>query len=269
MKALAICFVVPFTILSAHDFNGRGTQAIALANAFASIADNAWAISYNPAGLSRLTRFESSAFLIPQQFGVPDLKTTSVAAACAFPFGTVGFIVERFGFDLYHTTDVDLGYGVRVDSALSIGATLNTEWVTIERYGTARSMTLDVGLLGDPSPGISIGVSVRNVFAATLGENRERLPQVLALGLCFRPFDGFRAVTEVEKDVRFATILKAGIEKEFLGFLRLRCGISNNPDKFAAGMAVRCSFAEFGYAGYSHPDLGWTHHIEVGLQWGE
>jgi hypothetical protein len=268
MKALAIFLVIPLLGLSAHENNGRGTKAIALANAFVALADNPWAVSYNPAGLVQIRTPELATFYVPQQFGIPELRTISLSAAYAVNPGTVGAFVEQFGFDLYRTTNIGLGYGVNLESGVSVGAAINVERTAIARYGVSNDVTLDVGLLGRPLDKLTIGFCLKNITAARIGLNHERLPQYLAIGTGYSPFKNFCLATEVEKDVQFPLVVKAGIEERFFEFLSLRCGVANNPDKFSAGIAIRYASIEFGYAGYSHSDLGWTHQIEVAIQWG-
>jgi len=266
MKAHAIFLVIPLTLF-AHENNGRGTKAIGLANAFVAVADNPWAVSYNPAGLAQLITPEFSAFFVPQQFGIPQLRTIALSGACTINPGTAGAFVEQFGFDLYKTTDVGLGYGLAINNSISIGVTTELEQVSIDRYGTSHTLTFNGGLQGKPLPGLSIGFCLTNLSAATISQNRERLPQTMFLGASFSPVEGFTIVSELEKEVEFPLVAKFGVEEEFFGFLSLRCGVADNPDKFSAGIAVRYSEFEFGYAGYSHPDLGWTHQIELTLRW--
>ncbi len=263
MKALAMIAVIPFAALYAGENNGRGVKAIALANAFVARADNSWATAYNPAGLAQILTPEISAFFVPQQFGIPELRTVSCSAASSIGAGSVGVLAEQFGFELYKSTEVMVGYGIAVDSSVSVGATVDIQRMAIERYGASTNLTMDVGILGKPRRDISVGVSFRNALAAKLRSNGERLPQYLLLGVSYSPIHNFLLTTEVEKDVAFPLVVKAGVEQRFVDFLSLRCGVANNPDKFSVGLAVRYSSLEFGYAGYSHPDLGWTHQVEI------
>lgn len=268
MKALAIILVIPFATLFAFDNNGRGTKATSLANAFVGLADNSWAISYNPAGLAQILSPEISTFFVPQQFGISELKTVSLSAACRIGPGTIGALAEQFGFDLYHTTDFALAYGYSIDSSFSVGAAVDVQRTSIDRYGASNTFLLDVGFLGKPISNLSVGVCVKNLTATTIGVNHERLPQYFLLGVCYSPVKDFSLVSEVEKDPRFPLVLKAGVEQKFLDFLSLRCGIANNPDKFSAGVSIQFTTFEFGYAGYSHSELGWTHQLEIKARWG-
>jgi hypothetical protein len=261
MKILAF-ILLPTVLALGSENNGRGTKAVSLANAFVAIADNPWSVSYNPAGLSQFTSIRLAGFVVPQQFGLTELKTS----ALAFAGGGIGITIEQFGFNLYRETLLGAGCGFTVGPDVALGATMNVQSTSIEGYGNAMSLTLDVGLLGRISDKVSIGFAFKNVTGSTIGEIGERLPQVLSLGGCYRPLEDFLIVGEIEKDIRFPTVLKAGIEQRILDIFNVRVGLSNNPDKVSAGISFSLSVVEFGYAGYSHPDLGWTHQIEVSVR---
>ncbi len=263
MKALAILVLIPFATLCAGENNGRGTRAVSLANAYVAIANDPWAVAYNPAGLAQILSPEVSTFFIPQQFGMPELRTVSLSAAYCTGFGTAGILAEQFGFDLYRSTEMLAGYGIALDTAFSLGVTLDVQRISIERYGASTRVTADVGILGRPVSGVTVGFCFQNVTSAKLSANQERLPQYMLLGISYSPISSFLFTSEIEKDTRFPLVIKAGVEQEFFDFLSLRCGVANNPDKFCLGLSVRYSSFEFGYAGYSHPELGWTHQVEV------
>jgi hypothetical protein len=265
MKILAF-ILLPTVLASGSENNGRGAKAVSLANAFVAIADNPWAASYNPAGLSQLTSIQLTGFIVPQQFGLTELRTTALAVASPIAGGAIGITIEQFGFDLYRETLIGAGCGFAIDPDVALGVTMNLQGTSIEGYGNATSLILDAGLFGKISDKVSIGFAFKNITGSTIGELRERLPQVLSLGGCYRPLDDFFIVGEVEKDIRFPAVVKVGIAQRLLDILDVRLGLSNNPDKVSAGVSFSYSFAEFGYAGYSHPDLGWTHQIEVSIR---
>jgi hypothetical protein len=269
MKALAFVVLIFFSIAPAAENNGRGTKAIALGNAFVAVADNAWAISYNPAGLSQTRNFQASAFFVPQQFGIPELRTTALAATIPLTFGSLGLAAGQFGFDLYRVNDISVGYGVNIDEHVSVGVAISATKTSIARYGSSVNGTLDLGLSGKILKDFFIGFAIQNVTASTIGQAHERLPQNALLGGAYRVSEGFLVVGELEKDTQYPLVLKAAIEQRFFNFLSLRCGIANNPDKFSTGISVEYSSLEFGYAGYSHSDLGWTHQIDLTVKWND
>lgn len=249
------------TSFSGIENNGRGAKAIGLANAFVAIADNPWALYYNPAGLSSLKSIEISAFLIPQQFGMNELRTVSLAGNIPTSFGTFATGVSQFGFALYRETQISLGLGKRIDWGASAGITAHLTRISIDQYGATHVATVDVGLLAQVHDQVALGFNYKNLFGASLSS--ERLPQVFSLGASYLPIPHLTALLELEKDIRYPLVIKAGAEQTFLDLLTLRAGVSNNPDKFSAGLGVRYGSLEFSYAGYSHPQLGWTHQVEL------
>ncbi len=250
------------TAFSSVENNGRGTRAIGLANAFVALSDNPWALYYNPAGIAAVPFPEISAFLIPQQFGMYELRTVAVAGVVPTALGTFAAGISQFGFSLYRETEISFGFGRRVDWGVSAGFVTHVSRIFIDQYGTTTIATIDVGLLSQVQEQVAVGFSYKNLLGAGFSSS-ERLPQVFALGTTYRPVPNVAAVVELEKDVRHPLVIKAGVEQTFLELLTLRAGVSNNPDKFSAGFGVRYSAFEFSYAGYSHAQLGWTHQIEL------
>jgi len=246
--------------------NGRGAKAIALGNAFVAVADNPWAVAYNPAGLTQLTTFQGSVFFVPRQFDLPELKTAAVAAAYPFTFASCGVSLEQFGFDLYRETSVTVAAGRTIDWGVSAGISLNLQRISIERYGSTQCVTIDVGLLASALDNVTLGFALKNVAAAKIGANGERLPQTLLMGARFTPLSDFQLTVEMEKDTRFPFMVKAGVEQRFFDVFALRLGAASNPDKFSGGFGVRISMFELSYAGYSHAQLGWTHQLEISFQ---
>ncbi len=260
------CLLLSCPHLFTMENNGLGTKAIGMANAFTAISDNCWAINYNPAGLTRVTAFQCSAFIVPEQFGLQELKTTALAAAMPFSFAAVGIKAEKFGFDLYSETKFGLALAERIDKNVSAGLSFEYYRLDIARYGTAGSFSIDGGLIVHMLESVDVGFSVHNITNATLGRIDEKMPQVFGLGVCWLPVSDLHISIEMEKDVRFPASIKMGIEQIVFSAIALRAGTANNPDKYSAGIAARYSIFEFGYAGYSHPDLGWTHQIELSFK---
>jgi hypothetical protein len=267
---ILICTGIVFLFISiprlpAMDNNGRGVKAIGMANAFAAVSDNCWAIGYNPAGLTKVRDAQCAAFLIPEQFGLQELKTTAFAMAIPFSCASVGIQVVKFGFDFYSETEIGLAYAQRVDKNISCGLTVHYLRVDIDRYGHAGAFNFNGGFMTQVSDGVEIGFSVHNLTAATLAATGERMPQLVNLGIGWSPLENFQISAEMEKDVRFPASIKIGLEKVVLSSVSFRAGMANNPDTYSFGIGIRCSILEFGYAGYSHPDLGWTHQIELSM----
>ncbi len=264
--AFVTCLLISYTHLEAMMNNGLGAKAIGMANTFVAISDNVWAINYNPAGLAQIKGIQCSAFIIPEQFGLPELTTTAISVGVPFSFATFGLKMEKFGFDLYKEIELGIAGAIKLDQNVSIGLNLNLHRLDIDRYGTEQNVTLNGGILARVINNVNVGFNFSNITGTTIGSQNEKTPQVYAIGACWSPLNDLLVSIEIEKDVRYPSSIKAGIEQIVFDVIALRTGVANNPSKYSAGIGVRYSILEFGYAGYSHPDLGWTHQIELTLR---
>jgi hypothetical protein len=183
-----------------------------------------------------------------------------------FSLSTVALKYEKFGFDLYKDTEIGVAFSLAMDKNISGGFGIHFHRIDIDRYGSVQSMVFHAGILSHIFENVSIGFHFENLTGATIGHKHEKIPQVCALGTCWSPLDGLLISIEMEKDIRYPASIKWGIEQVVFDIFALRAGAANNPSKYSAGFSVRYYGFEFGYAGYSHFDLGWTHQIEITIQ---
>ena len=257
-----IC-VVPFSFVSSMENNGRGTKAIGMANAFVAVSDNSWAIDYNPAGIAQLKNMECSVFISPNQFGLSELKTVACAIGMPLSFGAIALKGERFGFDLYNETEIGTAISLDLNQCISLGIAGSLNCLTIARYGSTQYLTIDVGMLSRIHRRVQLGFCMSNITKASIGRMKDRTPQQCNFGVSWRCTESLFLSMELEKDIRYPASIKWGLEQTIFDVLKIHGGIANNPNKYSTGVAVQYASIEFGYAGYSHVDLGWTHQIDV------
>jgi hypothetical protein len=262
-RVVFLLLSLPVVTHAGFESNGKGARPIALGNAFVALADNQWATYYNPAGLARIQTVQCALFFVPEQFGLSELRTISAATTFPIGFATAGVLLEKFGFDLYRETNISVGVGKFVDEFIAAGMSINLNTVSIDRYGSAMAATIDVGMLVELLEDIRLGFNWKNISATSVGALRESLPQVQSFGACYDLTQQSQICLELEKDIRFPFAVKLGFEHRFLKVFAFRFGLSNNPDKFSFGIGASTSGIEFSYAGYSHPQLGWTHQVET------
>ena len=265
LRTVLLLSVISTIAQSGFERNGLGTRAIALANAYVAIADDPWAVYYNPAGLARISSVQMSAFFSPAQFGMTELRTVCAGATLPLSFCTCGVVIDGFGYDVYRETSLSCAFGVMVSDWISLGATTHFGRITIEGYGTASALVFDAGGIASVTEDVRLGWCWKNVTQTTVGALSERLPRILSMGVCYGITEHSRLAVELEKDVRYPIIKKFSFEQQLLDVFSVRLGISDNPDKFSCGLGVRVAGIEFSYAGYSHPQLGWTHQVELSV----
>ena len=266
MKVMFLLASLPLSMLAGFENNGHGARPTALSDAFVAAGNSPWLTVYNPAGLASCRSIESALFLNPQQFGLKELRTISAAGVIPIGVGSVGIVVGQFGFNLYRETQLTVGVGGTIDAGISVGGAVNLVRISLDRYGSTIARTYDVGALVDVVDGLRIGCDWKNVTAQKIAATGEALPQLLTTGLCYSPSADSRLSIDLEKDIRFPFSLRMGLEHSFLKVLTMRFGICSNPDKISCGIGLRIAGLELSYAGYSHPQLGWTHQIEISFK---
>lgn len=268
MRTSVLLLVIAAPVISAGGFekNGRGARPLALANAFVAVANDPWVTWNNPAGLASLASFKSSVCFAPAPFGMKELRTISAALAFQTAFLNLGVVVDDFGSTLYRESTAAIGVGGAVSDGAALGIAVNIGGVSIERYGGAMTVTIDLGARLEVVKNLSLGYTWKNIGGATVGSSRAGLPQVQTLGVCYVPHALAQCTVDLEKDLRFPFVVRAGVELNVLDQLSFRFGCSNNPSTFAVGFGAVVSGWECAYALNTHPQLGMTHVIGVSFE---
>jgi hypothetical protein len=245
----------------AGDNNGRGVKSVGMANLSNPVTADAWQMFYNPSLLSRIHGFAASVFFVPQQFGLQELRTNAFAVALPTSLGTIAASMERFGFDLYEETGVAISLGKEIEAGFSAGTTLHYVSTDIHRYGSFSAASCDIGIAYELSKSLMGSASVRRLISTTSYGHEN--PPILTFGFAFSFFEQSIVGLEIEKEGGFPADLRAGLEYRILEQLSVRVGTANNPSKFSAGFSLHHNRLQFGFAAYSHLELGWTHQVEL------
>ncbi len=265
-SVLFLLLTLPIAGVDGFEKNGRGARPLALANAFVAVADDPWTPWHNPAGIASVTSFKSSVFFIPEPFGLKELRTTSAAAVFPTSFVNIGVVMDDFGSSLYRESTALIGIARAIEDGVALGVAANIGIVSIERYGTASIVTVDLGARLELLKHVSLGYTWKNIGRATVGNSLESVPQIQTLGMCYTPHPLAQITFDLEKDIRFPFVARAGIELHILDQIAFRFGCSNSPDTFAAGFGATMSGWECSYAVNAHPQLGMTHAIGISFE---
>jgi hypothetical protein len=243
----------------------QGARPVGMGGAFVALADNEWAIAYNPAGLARLDGDKVSAFYSPRPFGLAELSFASFALVHPTSPGSFGLLVNRFGFELYREVSGIIAYSNSYKELFSFGINLTYNSLAIKNYGSASVIGVDVGFLVTVSTGFRWGFFASNINAPTIGQAKEKLPQMYSSGLSYSPIKGLLLDVDIVKDIRYPTLIRGGIEYEVVNAVSLRAGVGSDPTKFSSGFGVHYSLIHFDYAITTHPDLGLSHQFSVAV----
>ncbi len=246
-----------------------------MAGAFTSIADDASALFWNPAGLAQLERQEvigTHADLF--QTGTKDDYVALVLPLSPSFSGAVDWYRSGFNDDELNFAEnrFDLGCGVRIRKSIWIGTTVKyiSRVVDLDEF-TVRDgdgFGADVGLLFKPLPRLSLGLLGQDLFNTRLRYQAEGSSVVYGrswrAGVSYAP--SRLGTVAFDWDDRY----HAGLELTPLKILALRAGLENDWDgaervtaTFGAGLKV--GGFRFDYARIDHPLLSSTSHFGLSL----
>lgn len=258
------------TAYSQFELLDVGAKPIALGGAFTSLANNSNAVYYNPAGISQMQFREVSIFYSPAPFGLKELANGSINYVEPTKFGAFGLSAKTYGFELYKEITATLTYANNYKKKIFYGANINLYNLKIQNYGSATTFGIDIGGLAYLTDFLRWGFAAYNLNRPSIGEQKDKLPQVYRTGLSVQlpQRNDVNFMLEVEKDTRYPASVKAGLEYTLYNMVDLRAGIGTEPTKFSGGVGFYYSLFEIDYGFYNHQDLGLTHQGTITINFG-
>lgn len=252
-----------------------GPRAIAMGGAYTSLAQDASAMFWNPAGLSRIGHQEVAGTYA--NLFQSDVKDNF--AAFVLPISrrhAVGIDWYHSGFDDpeldFGENRFDLSWSSQVHSLLSAGITAkyltrNTalDGATVSR---GNGVGMDLGLLATPMRGVRVGAVAQDVFDTRIshsgGGSTVAFPRNVRVGASYTYRD--RATLAADVDDRW----HLGLEVRPLDLVALRAGMEDDregPDgaTFTAGAGFKAGIFRADYAYVMHPSLAATSHFGLSM----
>jgi len=206
-------------------------------SAFAAVADDINAISWNPAGLSLLERQEATAIYAPI-YG-SDSEINQNYLAYAYPTGKWGTIGVDLAFMDYGQMDWrdeaggDLGefsrsdysiyasYGIRLVDSLSLGLSLGTTSVKMNSIDdSATGLGIDLGMLYTIASRASFGLYLENIGGVSASDReiaRQKIRTGAAVSVLDRPNMGLVLAVDVDEQQGKLDTLYSGVEWSIFG----------------------------------------------------
>ncbi|HEY3215890.1 MAG TPA: hypothetical protein VGK93_05315 [Candidatus Eisenbacteria bacterium] len=253
-----------------------GARALAMGGAFCSIADDATASYWNPAGLPWIGHQEiTGAHANLFNTGIKDnfaafVLPLSPRHAAAIDWYHSGFEDTELDFG---ENRIDLSYGRKVAAFLSAGATLKylTRRTSLDGVSVRRGQGVgaDLGMLATPLDRLRLALILQDAFDTKLSYAEGNgtvvaYPRRFRVGASYGLFKD--ALLALDVDDRY----HLGAEYQALPQLALRAGLEEDPDasdgittSFGAG--IKFGLLRFDYALVDHPVLGSTSHFGLSM----
>ncbi len=256
LKIFLLIFLFASNVVAQENIGGR---PFAL-KSYVAVANDAWAVFYNPAGIANLKDREISFAYIPSQFELKELsKKGLVYYEPSLPV-KFGFGGEIFGFSLYK--EIIFKISLAKDFGFfAFGVNLNYNFVSIKEYGSAGALSMDFGGISKPVKFLRFGFMLRNLVAGKIGESKEKLQKGIELGVAFSPYDNLIVSAGIDKEIYFRESFKYGVEYLLLNIVAIRFGLSNYPAQYSGGLGLKISKFQIDYSINNHQYLGLTHQF--------
>jgi len=276
---------------------GLGARAIGMGESYAGIADDVYAVYWNPAGLNSLTKNEISA-MHTEWF--QDIRYEYASAAirldlksvCAFSLGGLylsgierrtafenpedGPSLPEGTFGAYDILAV-ASYSSKLDDSWTLGANLKGVYESIDIYG-GFTVAVDVGAMYKVAPNVNFGMVLQNFGPhLSIREKYYWLPLNIKIGFGFKiPEVNLTGAFDINQPIDNFTKFSAGLEYNHDNLLFARLGYRyrfngnelGDLSGLTAGLGIRILDYQLDYAFVPFGDLGVTHRISFTARWG-
>ena len=258
----------------------QGPRLAAMGGAGIAAVDDASAIYWNPAGLSRA---QGNCYALSHQQWFAGITDEVLHAALPSGPGVLGlglmysgepgiesWDINNMPGDTFRTWDgvLSAGYGLVFARNYHIGAALKgfyQDLYSSSGYGGA----VDIGFSYQPLPSVSIGAVGRNIGVAQYGSGTEQMPIEAGIGGSFQ-FGPVNAVVDAVLPMDNALALHVGAEYVPIHELAIRLGYETGPGDLGtlglasgltAGLGVDVGAFSLDYAVTPYGKLGIAHRI--------
>jgi hypothetical protein len=237
-----------------------GARAQALGFSSAALTDE-WSVFNNIGGLAKVNQL-TAACTYEARPGIAAFNTMAAVVALPVPFGVTGIGIFRFGDDLYNEQLVTAGFSNTFGLA-SLGLRVNYIQYHAEGFGNKGVLSAGFGGIAALSSVFSIGAYITNINQPVLSEEDEKLPTTLSAGIAFTPSDKLLITAELEKDLEYTPVWKAGLEYAFYKKFWFRTGFNLEPNAAFIGFGFKPEKFRIDYAFMRNPEQGARHQATV------
>lgn len=258
---LCICFI---SITSfGQGWTPMGARSMAMANASTTIND-VWAYHHNPGALGDVEEF-TAGISYENRFLLKELQSQGFAVAVPMKVGVISVGGQLYGSEQFRSYKAGLGYSMKLSEKFFAGVQLNYIGLRLpENYGSANSMTAEVGIYAKLTDKWKLGASVFNLGRAKLGEfEDDRFTTLMRIGSSYSFSKKVLLAIDFEKNLDYALRIKTGVEYEVVDHFKLRGGFATAPIELSAGIGYEWKQLEISAGSSYHQVLGWSPNFSL------
>ncbi len=265
---LSFLFVGLFS-LNAQFLSTKGAKQAGTGGGGILISD-VWSNFNNQAGLAKTEGITAGAYF-QNRFDLSDLGDKAVAVSFKTDkYGAVGLSYSYYGNSTYNTSTMGFSYAKQLGKRFYAGMRVNylSAYITGD-YGSAGSLTGDIGILAEPTEKLVMAAYVSNPRQASNDESAvdDLMPLTFKLAMGYHFTDELFCSLQADKDIDIdGVIVHSGVDYTLIENLSLQAGIAFSQDyteySFGAGYIWKGVSLDFAFS--NHPILGFSPQFALG-----
>lgn len=262
MRFITLLFLSITTFSFSQGYVPSGGRSMSMGNASTTFND-VWAYHNNPGALADVDKF-SVGLSYENRFLLKQLQSQGLAIAIPLKVGVLSFGGNFYGYSLYRSTKVGMGYSMKLSEKLYAGVQLNYQNLTIQNYDSKNALTAEVGIYAKITDKWLLGVSVFNLGRAKLSEYQDdRFSTVFRLGNSYKFSDKLLLTGEFEKDLDSPLRFKAGLEYQIVDHFYVRGGFLTSPTEATFGFGYNFKQIRLNVGSAYERVVGWSPHFSI------
>lgn len=216
----------------------------------------------SPVGISAINRIVLGGYYA-RLFNVDGLEEQKVLAAVPFSFGNVGVNYRQFGDAAYREQTLAALFGMHLTQETRIGLAVHGYQLAINDYGKTTSYGIDIGAGWQVAPGVEWEIAYANVNQATIGREKELLPQQIYTALRYAPTDDVQSQFYLVHELEYAVRYGVGLAYQPLPWISAALDFMTTPVRGSYGVQFHWKEFHIYYVAASHPALPFTHRCGI------
>ncbi|MDO9068242.1 MAG: helix-hairpin-helix domain-containing protein, partial [Deltaproteobacteria bacterium] len=196
-------------------------------------------------------------------FGLTDL--TAASAQAGYQKEKLGLAAgfATMGSALYRENIIKTAVSFRPFKQAGFGLGISGYNLSIQRYGSANALGLDLAVIGSPLENLTMAAVARNFNRPRIGSSDEEIAQWLDWGVSYSLLNQLTFAFQLQSQRGYNSQLRFGQEYRHNRHLALRAGFSSQPSSFSFGLGLFLKKLRLDYAVKTHSSLGLGHCLTL------
>ncbi|MEI6765971.1 MAG: hypothetical protein WCM76_10040 [Bacteroidota bacterium] len=269
LLALILGILMVSNVWGQKENSSIGGRSAGMGNASVTFTD-LWSAHNNQAGMAYAKTMAAGVYY-ENRFLMKEMGLKAVTFVLPVKkSGVFGINYSNFGYNLYNENKVGLAYAMSFGERVSAGVQLDYIYTHIaENYGNRGAFTFEVGVRAVLVKNLVFAAHIFNPMRAKTSKyTDERIPSIIKGGLSYTFSEKAMISAEVEKDINYKAVVKAGAEYHIVKPLYVRIGIGTSPLVNTVGVGLELYNFKIDVAAMRHPVLGYSPQVSLSYNFG-